>query len=114
MKRSILLENDILVSIAGALGRTSYVSKENLPCNCNQAVSFIRIRNDISFDPKYIAYYISSKNVQEVLLSKIKKTAQPNLTLDHIKKIEIKLPPLEQQKKIVERIEECFKLIEQL
>ena len=114
LKRSILEENDILVSIAGALGRTSFVEKDLLPCNCNQAVAFVRIKKGIDFIPKYICYCIMSKNVQDSLLSQVKKTAQPNLTLEHIKKIRIPLPSLEEQKKIVDKIENSFELIEQL
>lgn len=114
LKRSILQENDILVSIAGALGRTSFVENNMVPCNCNQAVSFIRIKNDIEFVPKYICYCIMSRRIQDSLLSQVKKTAQPNLTLEHIKNIRIPFPTLEVQEKIVEKIESLFELIEQL
>ena len=112
LKRSILEQNDILISIAGALGRVAYVNKTMLPCNCNQAVAFVRINKNINFVPKYICYFISSSEVQNNLLLKVKKTAQPNLTLQHIKNIEIKLPPLEEQEEIVKKIEELFELVD--
>ena len=105
---SILKENDILVSIAGALGRTSFVEKEMLPCNCNQAVAFIRINENIDFVPQYICYCIMSRNVQTSLLSQVKKTAQPNLTLEHIKNIKIPFPTYEEQLEITKKIESLF------
>ena len=43
LKRSILYENDLLITIAGTLGRTAIVRKHNLPLNANQAVSIIRL-----------------------------------------------------------------------
>ena len=112
LKRSILKENDILVSIAGALGRTSYIESEMLPCNCNQAVAFIRIKENIDFVPQYICYCIMSKKVQTSLLSQVKKTAQPNLTLEHIKNIKIPFPTYEEQLEITKRINGIFELID--
>lgn len=38
LKRSQLKENDILFSIAGALGRSSIVREDILPANTNQAL----------------------------------------------------------------------------
>ena len=45
LKRSILNENDLLITIAGTLGRTAIVKKENLPLNANQAISIVRLVN---------------------------------------------------------------------
>ena len=42
LKRSIIKENDLLFSIAGALGRLAIVRKEILPANTNQALAIIR------------------------------------------------------------------------
>lgn len=112
LKRSILEENDILVTIAGTLGRCAVVTKEDLPANCNQAISFIRIDKSVEFDSRFICYMISSSIVQNKLLGQIKKTAQPNLTLEHIKNIEIKLPSLEEQQRIVTKIGELFNLVD--
>ena len=44
LKRSILAEGDILVTIAGAqVGRCGIVRAEHLPANTNQAVGIIRV-----------------------------------------------------------------------
>ena len=42
LKRSILKENDILITIAGTLGRTGIVPQQALPLNTNQAVAIIQ------------------------------------------------------------------------
>src|SRR5688500_14478880 len=41
-KRSILESGDILFSIAGTIGATCLVRKEDLPANTNQALAIIR------------------------------------------------------------------------
>jgi type I restriction enzyme S subunit len=50
LKRSQLKVNDILFSIAGALGRIGIVKKEILPANTNQALAIIRIDKNSMFN----------------------------------------------------------------
>ena len=57
LKRSIILENDLLYSIAGALGRVAIVNKSILPANTNQALSIIRLKDKSKV--KYIYYYLN-------------------------------------------------------
>ena len=45
MRRSILKENDILLSMAGTIGRTARVSKEFSNMNINQALATIRVED---------------------------------------------------------------------
>lgn len=111
LKRSILKRNDILITIAGTLGRCAIVeTDENL--NTNQAVCFARLLN-CGINPNFIKYFILSPFVNRKLTNKAKVTAIPNLTLEIIKNINIKLPPLNEQKRIVEKIEEEFGKIDE-
>lgn len=50
--RSQLKLNDILFSIAGALGRVAIVTNEFLPANTNQALAIIRLGNEQSLNTK--------------------------------------------------------------
>ena len=106
LKRSILEAGDILVSIAGTLGRTGIVREVDLPLNTNQAVSFVRLKNGIS--NKYIRFFINSPIAQQLLLAQTKVTSIPNLTLEIINNCSIPLPPLDEQERIVTRIESLF------
>lgn len=111
LKRSILQKNDIVVTIAGTLGRCAVVeTDENL--NTNQAVCFARLM-DNQISPHFIKWHIASPFVNLRLTKKAKVTAIPNLTLEIIKNININLPPLNEQKRIVEKIEEEFVKINQ-
>ena len=106
LKRSILKKNDILITIAGTLGRCAVVeTEENL--NTNQAVCFVRLLN-CGISPHFIKYYALSPVVNNGLTGKAKITAIPNLTLEVIKNIDVVLPPLAEQERIVEKIEALF------
>ena len=111
LKRSILEENDLLISIAGALGRTAIITKEYLPLNINQAISFFRCINIDDINIMYIQKCIDSIKIQKYLLSQTKVTAIPNLTLEIIQKCLIPLPPIEEQERIVDKINLLMPLI---
>ena len=113
LKRSIIEENDLLITIAGTLGRTGIVRKEDLPLNANQAVSIIRLINVQILNLKYLIYAINAPQVQKVLNGQKKVTAIPNLTLEIISACVIPLPPLEEQKRIVAKIEEFLPSVDQ-
>jgi len=63
LKRSQLCENDILFSIAGAIGRVAIVEKEILPANTNQALAIIRI-ND-KYNKRFLKYLLSSNYIKK-------------------------------------------------
>ena len=108
LKRSILEEGDLLISIAGTLGKVGFITKADLPMNTNQAIAFVRLHKDI-FDNKYLKYAIENPFVNAELLAKTKVTSIPNLTLEIISNCLIPLPPtLAEQQRIVNRIETIF------
>lgn len=107
LKRSILKANDLLISIAGSLGKSAIVRECDLPINTNQAIAFVRLFAD-KIDVNYIRNTIESPLINSVLTKQTKVTSIPNLTLEIIKDCPIPLPPLLEQQRIVERIEELF------
>jgi type I restriction enzyme S subunit len=114
LKRSILQKDDILITIAGTLGRTAIVREENLPLNANQAVSLTRLINSNLLNLKYLVYAINAPIIQTNLTGKKKTTAIPNLTLEIINDCVLPIPPLAEQKRIVEKIEEVLPYSKQL
>ena len=107
LKRSILKANDLLISIAGSLGKSAIVRECDLPINTNQAIAFVRLFAD-KIDVNYIRNTIESPLINSVLTKQTKVTSIPNLTLEIIKDCPIPLPPLSEQQRIVKRIEELF------
>ena len=111
LKRSIIEENDVLITIAGTLGRTALVKKHDLPLNANQAVSIVRIIGIETINLMYIIYCLNAPRVQKNLTQQKKITAIPNLTLEIISNCVLPIAPLNQQKKIVSKLNYLFSQI---
>ena len=114
LKRSILQENDVIISIAGTLGKIGIIRKCDLPMNTNQAIAFVRISNLSIINLKYLRYVLESVELQRLLLSQTKVTSIPNLTLEIINNCPIPLPPIQEQNRIVSKIEELFSYLDTL
>ena len=112
LKRSILEANDILITIAGTLGRTAIVREEDLPLNANQAVSMIRLADPDAINLTYVVYALNSPEIQRYLKKQKKVTAIPNLTLEIIENCLLPLPPLSEQHRIVAKIEELLPYVD--
>lgn len=101
LKRSQLKENDILFSIAGAIGRVAIVKKDILPANTNQALAIIRLKNSEDYDIKYITYILRSSDTARQFLSLKRGVAQVNLSLQDIKNLTIDLPSIDIQNQFI-------------
>ena len=110
MRRSILKENDILLSMAGTIGRTARVSKEFSNMNINQALATIRVE-DIIMIP-YVYCWINSIATQDSFKSKTVHAVQANLSLSSIRKQKILIPETKAIKSYYNKINYNFKKID--
>ena len=110
LKRSQLQENDILFSIAGAIGRTAIVTKDILPANTNQALAIIRIPQG-AINYSFLLYILQSSVVLEQADKKKQGVAQLNLSLKDIGDFIIPDIPLEEQQCIVDSLDKVSNLI---
>jgi len=109
-KNFLLKKGDILVAMSGATtGKMARVKKEDLPALLNQRVGRFVIKNN-EIDQEYL--YLFLKTLQEKILTDAYGGAQPNISPKDIENIPIPLPPVEIQKKIVERIEKLMAKID--
>ena len=97
LKRSILYEGDILFSIAGTLGRTAIVKNNILPANTNQALAIIR---GYKLDAYFLLVVFSGEVVKDYIRKNPTVGAQPNLSLEQVSSLKIKIPSLEEQQAI--------------
>ena len=112
LKRSILAEGDVLVTIAGAqVGRCGIVRTEHLPANTNQAVGIIRVHRK-SANPWFVYYFFKNPQTFRMCQGIGGQAAQPNINLTVLKGFDLPLPDLRTQHAIVEVLSTYDDLIE--
>ena len=106
LKRSTVFPGDIIVAKIGSIGKCGIYPLDQglalIPANLLK----ITVRAEIS--RKYVFYYIQSRRFQDMIKSISTATAQPAFNVTKFRKLPIPVPPLEDQHRIVTRIEELF------
>lgn len=110
MRRSQLQENDILFSIAGAIGRSVIVTKEILPANTNQALAIIRVPKG-KIDYNYLLYALSSSAINQQATQHQQGVAQLNISLKNVSDFLLPIYTEAMQKRIVQNLKKIDKLI---
>lgn len=114
LNRSKLEKNDLLFSIAGSLGRTTIITEDILPANTNQALSIIRFDKHFDMNLNFIQSRLNTYDIDKYIFQNLAVGAQPNLNLQQVKNIKIRLPVLEEQNKIQNFLDNIDKKIELL
>lgn len=110
-KRTSVEKGDILLSIVGTIGKCCIFNSDS-NITFQRSVSVIKPSKDIL--NKYLLYCLKSPFIQKFMNDNSAGAVQRGFYLKQLKELLIPLPSLEEQKKIVEKIEQCFELIEQL
>jgi type I restriction enzyme S subunit len=96
LKRSILNEGDLLFAIAGAtIGKCTFVKKEVIPANTNQALAIIRLKGEEN--KTYVFYFLKSILMQKYIVDNIAGGAQPNMNLAQIGGYSFPVPPTREE-----------------
>lgn len=101
--RTRVLKNDILVSITADVGMIGLVSENIGEAYINQHISLARPVDLIN--AKYLAWFLASQSGQKQLKDLQRGATKMGLGLNDIKSINVPLPPLQEQNKIVMEIE---------
>ncbi|MBR7793572.1 restriction endonuclease subunit S [Undibacterium sp. FT147W] len=88
LKRSILLTNDLLFSIAGTIGRVALVEEDLNNSNCNQALAYIRLK-ETDKHLELCRLYLRSPMIQEEVASKVVQGVQANFSLTALGEIKL-------------------------
>ena len=102
---------DIFTSME-QMGKVALIDKELEGITAGGFVYIIRSKNYNILNPKYALYFISSKFHKEMCKPNINKSGQAfyNLKKSGLIKQPIPVPPIEEQKRIVEKIEQLLPL----
>lgn len=111
LSRSQLAEGDVLFSIAGTIGRTCVVQRIDLPANTNQA--FAIIRGVVALTPTFLKTQLDSF-VAQAVKRRARGGAMRNVSLGDLRDLSVVIPPLAEQKRIVAKVDELMRLIDEL
>jgi len=112
MARSRISEGDLLISIAGALGRAIIATKEILPANTNQALAIVRFKKTAKLSASFVYHYTKSKLFTKHIEATSSQGAQPNLSLGDIANFPIILADKEEQSAIANVLSDMDKDID--
>src|SRR5207245_857349 len=100
LERSQIRPGDVLVSIAGTIGRTGVVPDSAPPLNCNQALAIIRTNGEV-FRP-FLRHWLESVGAQAQMRGATVTGTISNLSLTQVGNLKVPLPPLPEQRRIAE------------
>ena len=112
LSRSILKDNDLVFSIAGALGRSALVTSDIIPANVNQALAIIRLGNRSALLPAFLSQVLRGHPVQLQVKNMRTELAQANISLQQVGDLLVPLPPRSEQQAIVDILDSADDSIE--
>jgi type I restriction enzyme S subunit len=105
-RRSALRPNDVLVSIRGTFGRVAIVPQELNGGNVTQDTARVAVVHDVDFN--YVAYWLRSPDCQNYFKAVARGVAVRGVNIGDIKPCPLPLAPLNEQRRIVAKIEELL------
>lgn len=111
LDRFSVKKDDLIISCSGTVGKVSIINEYD-PCGViNQALLILRLNKNIII-PKYMKYYFDSSSGYNSITANTNKSAQVNIaSREAIEKINIPVPTIEEQQKIVNKLEKFEELI---
>ncbi|WP_236322072.1 restriction endonuclease subunit S [Aeromonas veronii] len=108
ISRYIVEENDVYLTIVGAsIGDAGLIPSHYHGANLTEnAAKITEFKKPLS--SKFLAYWLRSSALQEIIQLEIKSGAQGKLALKRIKELPVPYPELEEQTEIVRRVEQLF------
>lgn len=110
-ERFVVKKGDLLIAMSGATTGKNGIYLSDERAYLNQRVGNIKVRNSEVLLLRFRDFYIMSK--QEEILNSAYGGAQPNISSTKIGEMLFPLPPLAEQKRIVEQIEKLFSKLDE-
>lgn len=111
IKQYFITSDDIYITVAGTIGRVGVVPRELNNANLTENADKLVFRR---LDKMYLCRMLNSEVVQHQIREATTQVGQPKLAIARIQKLIVPLPPLEEQKRIVAKIEKLLPYCDQL
>ena len=82
IKKYILKDKDLLISLTGNVGRVAFMEASFLPAALNQRVGCLRLRDKSPLSIKFLFYYFLRREFQERCMENSKGSAQLNMSTE--------------------------------
>ncbi|MGA1285420.1 MAG: restriction endonuclease subunit S, partial [Prochlorothrix sp.] len=116
LDRCALKKESLLVTFIGAgigdVALFEFSERWHLAPNVAKMEPFEKCENKL--DLRYFVYFLNSPLGRTEIFKHLKSTAQPSISMGTIRDIDYPLPPLAEQKRIVEKIDRLMALCDQL
>lgn len=113
LSSSVLNNNDILIARTGGTIGKSFIVK-NVECTAVFASYLIRVKPLAILNSDYLKLFLESPLYWIQLQEKAKGTGQPNVNAVSLSNLVLPLPPIQEQKRIVAKVDELFELVDEL
>ena len=110
LKKYILQRGDMVFARTGATTGKSYLVAD-CPNNAIFASYLIRVRPKTQVSPPYLAYFFQTPDYWEQVSTSSSGSAQPGVNATKLKNLQVPLPPLPEQERIVAILDEAFAAI---
>ena len=107
-KNRPIKENDLLIGMIGTIGEIAKVKSTDLPFY-GQNMYLLRVQNEV-INVDYLVHYFDSPKTKAKLQSTKNSSSQGYLKAEHIELLQIPVPPLSIQEKIVEILDQFTQL----
>jgi len=101
-------EGDILVAISGSIGKMAIARLGDLPLMLNTSIMRFRSLYEDALLRRYIYFFLKSEHFFKQAEKAWTGTAQKNMGPSHIKTFKLLLPPLNEQRRIVAKLDRLF------
>ncbi len=104
-KRTDVMPGDVLLTIVGTVGRAAVVPTDSPKFTLQRSVAVLKPDNN-QIDSRFLMFSLQS--ILEVLNDGARGVAQKGIYLKALRELQIPLPPLPEQKRIVAILDEAF------
>lgn len=101
LSRSKLKAGDVLITIAGTIGRVAVMTDDFIPANTNQAVALVRPEFN-GFPSGFISHFLRLSGSKAQMGERVVQAVQANLSLGSLSNMRLVIPPADVVKKLHE------------